>query len=927
MIDFQAVMKQFLDVQHAILPSWERERRPQRTAAAPLFTKHLASIAAPSKADAPVARPLSSDRESTTAGSLGELASGRYRVLVTDRPASGKRASLARDHVIAITDDGSGIATDICKRLEGEGYRPVKIVSHSGGVVCAPDASTIVQPLRSSTDAATLVGEIVRRFGRICALVHVSPLSSSCEHEPSDDAREPALVDHTRLLFLLCQAMASELEAAAQNGGSVILACSGLGGGFGYGEQLPSPSLALHGGISGFTKCLALEWPSVRIRTVDLNPSEAVEALAAHIVDELWTDGQEPEVGYLGGRRVAPDVVSAPVQFNPNFDLPRDAVILATGGARGITAEVCVELAERYQPLFVIVGQSPLPQHLEPPDTASLTEPSEIKRALIERLRRAQRVSPALVEHSYRQLEKEREIRSNLAAISAAGARLHYVQLDVRDSQAFGQLVDDVYRIYGRLDGVIHGAGVIEDKLVRDKSLESFERVFSTKASSAMALARALKPEGLRFLVFFSSVAGRFGNRGQSDYAAANEVMGRLAVLLNRRWSGRVCSIAWAPWDKRGMVSQELKHEFRRRGVALVSAEAGRRLFLTEIQQPGGADAEIVVGGGGSPLAPKDQPASPAEQTRSVAAPCGNPLPLMRHACREAAESEIRFTRLIDPCIDRYLHDHRLDGRPVLPLAVATELMAEAAQAAWPDLTVVGVRDLRLFKGIVVDDAPVPTVVTVRQSRHEATDGLIESVVDLTTPTLPPSSRYRAVIQLADRFTEPAPFQPPMTPLNPLSRSLGEAYREWTFHGPMFQRVISVIGLGADAIAGHLFSSTSVPVLTDVAQPRWIIDPFVFDAALQLILMWSRAQNDLTALPSRFEQLRRYGSLSDRPVACYARIESRAGGYALNNNIYFVDHAGQLLAMVQNIEASCSAALNRLSATESRLSERDGQPA
>jgi len=707
--------------------------------------------------------------------------------------------------------------------------------------------------------------------------------------------------------------MASELEAAAQNGGSAILACTGLGGQFGYGERLPSPPLALHGGISGFTKCLALEWPSVRIRAVDLDRSEPVEALAAHLVEELWTDGQEPEVGYFGGRRVAPDVVSAPAQPDPDFDLPRDAVILATGGARGITAEVCVELAERYQPLFVIVGQSPLPQDLERPDTASLTAPSEIKRALIERLRKDRRVNPALVEQAYRQLEKDREIRRNLGAISAAGGRLHYVQLDVRDTGAFGRLVDDVYRTYGRLDGVIHGAGVIEDKLVRDKSLESFERVFSTKALSAMVLARALKPESLRFLVFFSSVAGRFGNRGQSDYAAANEVVSRLAVLLSRRWSGRVCSVAWAPWDKRGMVSPELKSEFMRRGVALVSPEAGRRLFLTEIQQPGAADAEIVIGGTVSPLVPGDQPASRLERTGLVPARDGDPLPLLKHASRETAGSEIRFRRLIDPSIDRYLPDHRLDGRPVFPFAVATELMAEAAQAAWPDLTVVGVRDLRLFKGIVVDDAPVPTVVTVRQSRQRAADGLIESVVDLTTPTLAPSSRYRAVIQLADRFAEPAPFHQPFSGLNPLSRSLGQAYRDWTFHGPLFQRVTSVIGLGADAIAGHLFSSTSVPVLTDVAQPRWIIDPFIFDAALQLILMWSRAQNDLTALPSRFELVRRYGLLSDRPVACYARIESRAGGYALNNDIYFVDDAGLLLAMVKNIEASCSAALNRLS--------------
>ena len=74
--------------------------------------------------------------------------------------------------------------------------------------------------------------------------------------------------------------------------------------------------------------------------------------------------------------------------------------------------------------------------------------------------------------------------------------------------------------------------------------------MFDTKVDSALILSRHLRPEGLRLLVFFTSVAGVFGNRGQADYAAANEVVNRLAMQLDRRWEHtRVVAINWGPWE------------------------------------------------------------------------------------------------------------------------------------------------------------------------------------------------------------------------------------------------------------------------------------------------------------------------------------------------------------------------------------------
>ena len=137
----------------------------------------------------------------------------------------------------------------------------------------------------------------------------------------------------------------------------------------------------------------------------------------------------------------------------------------------------------------------------------------------------------------------------------------------------------------------------------------------------------------------------------------------------------------------------------------------------------------------------------------------------------------------------------------------------------------------------------------------------------------------------------------------------------------MFQRVTRISGMGPGALVGGIFSSTGVPVLAGVARPRWLIDPFVFDAALQLLLIWSRATNGMTALPSRFQACRRYGPLSDEPLTCYVAIESSAGGHALKTDIFFVDATGNLRGTLEGMEASCTAALNRLTTGDADVAQ------
>ena len=350
-------------------------------------------------------------------------------------------------------------------------------------------------------------------------------------------------------------------------------------------------------GIEGLLKTLSREWPEIHTRIVDFSLHLSPEVIAEQILLEVGTKEGPVEVGYDGSRRIALEPVRAPLGFRsePVSRIDSESVILVTGGGRGISFEVAHELAERYRPRLILVGRTPVPAREEEPDTSDLHSQAEIKAALIDRCKREGR-EPRLkeIEGLFQRLIKEREIRRNLQALAEVGSEAEYCSVDVRDDEAFGRFLDTCYGRFGRIDGVIHGAGIIDDRMILDKSPGSFDNVFDTKVHSAFTLARKLRPETLRFLVFFSSVAGSFGNTGQCDYAAANEVLNKLALYLDSKWPTRVVSINWGPWET-GMVGPELKRQFAKRGLTLIPPEVGKKRLVEELAYGVKGEGEVII--------------------------------------------------------------------------------------------------------------------------------------------------------------------------------------------------------------------------------------------------------------------------------------------------------------------------------------------
>ena len=348
-------------------------------------------------------------------------------------------------------------------------------------------------------------------------------------------------------------------------------------------------------GIPGLMRALARERHDALVRSVEVEPADLegdLAELAETLVDELLDLDAPAAVSRVGGQRSTRTVGEAVDLAVPGeLRLGSDAVIVITGGARGITARVAEGLARANPCRLVLVGRSGLPERAEDPRTAGAADRQALRRALLEI---GELHAPAEIEAACNRIEADREMRATLATLRSFGAEVEYLSLDVRDP-GFGKLLDEIRDRHGRIDGVIHGAGVLDDHFLRDKTLTGFDRVYGTKLDGARAILD--RQAGMRFVVLFGSVSGVFGNKGQADYAAANDALDTLARTRDGLHDCRVISIDWGPWGGGGMVSAELEREYARRGIGLVDPADGVMALLHEVADPTGPSQLVVMRG------------------------------------------------------------------------------------------------------------------------------------------------------------------------------------------------------------------------------------------------------------------------------------------------------------------------------------------
>ncbi len=743
--------------------------------------------------------------------------------------------------------------------------------------------------LPDKENLAAAIAALREKHGPVCGLVHLAGLASV--PMPENIATWQRVNDvQCKGFFHLLQCCADDLKAS----GGQILSLSALDGSFGRTAAswtgLPNGAAAV-----GLLKTVALEWPEAVVKAIDVE-DVSPEAIVSAIEAELLNRDGEIEIGYEGGQRRVYGSSQTPCEppsgLPPRWAPQADWVVLATGGARGITAEALKEILLSGMTL-VIIGRAPEPEE-EPPAFQGITDAPELRKIFIQVAReRGASATPAMIEKEIGALWRDREIRRNLEGYRQMSVKVEYHAADVCDPEEFGSLIDSIYARHGRINAVLHGAGIIEDKLLVDKTSKSFSRVFNTKADSIFTLARRLKPACLDWLVLFTSVAGRTGNRGQCDYAAANELLNRMAWWLHYRWPEvKVSAINWGPWES-GMASEKVNAQFRERGIVPIPPLAGRCFLRDEMLCADRGPVEMVAG-----------TFHPPKSSRT--------LPLLR-SLPTTTDAGFEYAHTLSLKNEPFLDDHRIDGTPVMPAVGAMELMAEAVQAAWPDWHVCEVHNHRMFRGLLMkDDANLPLKITGKTQRATGTEIHVAAHIK---PASGPSAPYYTAYFVMRREIPPPPDPPPDLPkFDALNVTRADIYKNHAFHGQLFQLVEAIDGLDKRGVSATLRTPPLDEWVTNAPRGSdWLFNPGLLDASTHAGLVWVRTLFETYGLAAIFGRVTRYGA-PPRPGEIFRLhlLVLRVTEAMMMHEFRLFDSQDKCRFVVENFESTLSKALNRL---------------
>ncbi len=801
------------------------------------IARHLGAGTSTPAADAEAAAPLAMiTAEPCDCGNSAHTVN-RSTIVPVPLTEPAQKLPLADSGAIWITDDGSDFSAKLCELLRAGG-RTIQLVRIEDAFMNA-----------SGADLAGLV---------ICA--------PACGTD--DNFYENA--------FLLLKSSAPALRRSGGNGGALLATISRLDGSFGCGiDTVPGDPLS--GGLAGLTKTAAHEWSEVSCKAIDLGLFADHTAEAEAVANELLFDAP-PEVGLTPAGRTALNTVDLPELPQPGASpLQAGDVVVVTGGGRGVTAAAAVALAAAYKPMLVLLGRSQELQ-AEPEWLAPLQDESQIKRAILEHS--TEKLHPREIEERYRAIAAGRELKETLAKVAQAGGRAIYRSVDIRDAVAVSGLLCEIRRDYGPIRGIVHGAGVLADRLISDKSLEQFTLVYGTKVKGLTALLAATTQDDLRFIALFSSTTGRFGRSGQVDYAVANEVLNKLAQAESRRRPEcRTVSINWGPWDG-GMVTPSLKKVFAGEGIGLIGLKEGGELLVREIAAAGEPVEIIALAGvsAGALATASSQPDTPLTEA-------------------------FRLNLTVEDF--PFIRSHVIDGKAVLPVAMAVEWLAHGALHGNPGFRFHGFNNLRVCKGVIFDQGSSCSlrVMAGRAAKH---DSLFVVPVELTGSSAQGQSilHIRAEIVLASKLPEGirSIVDIPATPYAPGNNAIYD--RERLFHGPDLQGIEQVGGCSPKGITA-LAKAAPKPDAW-IKQPlrnSWLTDPLVVDCAFQLMILWSFERSGSASLPSFAGRYRQFQENFPREGAQIVIRVTAERNHGASADIEFLDRtSGKLIARLENYE-------------------------
>ncbi len=721
--------------------------------------------------------------------------------------------ALPDTHVALVCNEGTDLTKSVIAAL--------KLAGNNVVVLNLPNVKNPVVEqavnLTAATDEAigAAIESIHQKFGKLGSLIHLHP---HFEFQNGNFTQHfSAEKEIVKILFFLAKHVQKDLNELGETQRANFLTVTRMDGRLGQGKR--GDTSIIGGGITGLVKCLNLEWSPVFCRALDIQPELPVQQIAHQVIAELH-DANVAVVEVAVSEEGRKTTVARPTEVQENqaieTTITPDSVFLVSGGARGVTASCVVEMARTFHCKFILLGRSAA-DFVVPAFAKNEDDEGALKRLIMNDLKeRGEKPSLPLVKKTYSDITAKKEIDDTVSKIRIHGSEVIYLQGDVTKLTSFKIALDQATAQLGKVTGIIHGAGRLADKYIQDKTENDFENVLSVKLDGLLSLLGAANLNDLDHLVLFSSVAGFYGNVGQTDYAIANEILSKAAHLFKTNHpKTQVSAINWGAWDS-GMVSGELKAQFETAGISLVNSEGGAAMLVNELSTEYASQPQVIIGG----------------TLPSAVSHLGD---LQTHRIRRKLSLEI----------NPFLKHHAIQGNPVLPIVNAVGWMAQSCESLYPDYTVLKIEDAKLFKGILFDGNQKEDYLLELKELDKTHEQIVFATNIMSEGGKLPMNHYRAKVTLVNKKSVP--------PAPHFNHQISHSYQPTDgavlyqdgslFHGEYFQGIEQILDCSEHQMVMSC-KATALPLAAQGQFPVLSINTYIADMQYQAMVVWVQKNRD-----------------------------------------------------------------------------------
>lgn len=662
----------------------------------------------------------------------------------------------------------------------------------------------------------------------------------------------PELKNHSDRSFAILKALYERFSTPASARGCYVAVTSVASG----SEPVGNPLGAFYQGLA---RVLKQEVPSLLCKAIDVDPRVPSPQIAEFISREIEDGNDRVDVHYSDRRYVTTLQRADFANETPlRHPLQPGDVFVFSGGGRGVVYQCATALAQRGLHV-VVTGRRPLPDESLAWVRMSDAEFSDFRRTELARRRGTE--GPAQIIRALDDLDLQRQAYANIASAQTAGLSLHYETCDINDQTSVTAVLARVRSRFGRIDGVGHGAMIEHSAIVPRKAGAAIDSTLRTKVIGLLNLVQATRQDRLKWFVAYGSGVGRYGNSGQTDYAAANALVATLLSTYAKTTLRQThcVTIDWPAWESLGATAnRDIAELLRKAGVTAISPEEGVYWFLSELAL--GEAPEVVICGDRMlqewPFLARE---ADGKGERAIEVDDqGRPLISSRWPMLDRLVQNAPATQVVEHRIsvqrDLYMSQHLLNGLPVLPATFGCELLAEGAALCYPGLHVRQILDFHVAAplGLPRRD-PVTARVVVRPAATEGSRRVTST--ELRSP-------LAAKLKLGeDRLHHAARIA--LSELPP--SSLG------TYEFPKRSEVVhatSIYALAKDPVhLGQLFSiarwiqvfhteatgsiepASISEMFAEHSAPRLLACPLLLDAALQVAGSWDGYCNGYVSVP------------------------------------------------------------------------------